>query len=474
MRNDINLMSFGRVPPQDIEIEKAVIGAIMLERDSFELVMEILPTPECFYSDAHQKIYKSCCILYNTGNVVDLLTVTDQLTKDGSIDTVGGAYALTTLTQAVNSTAHIQDHARIVMEKYMWRELIRISMENITTAYNASEDVFETIENLEHKIRNISDGIVTDDLQPISSIYQELLFDIETQDTNKTDLTGVETGYVELNSVTNGWQSSELIILAARPSQGKTALALNFAVNAKAKTLFFSLEASSKALVKRIAACKNNIPFKAIRSGILNDFQKSILNHAIADFNRLPLKIDDKTQTLSGIMKSCRREKKRNPDLGLIIIDYLQLIKTTKEKNGNREQEVGNISRSLKLLASELEVPIIALAQLNRAVEQTANKKPSLSNLRESGSLEQDANIVIFIWHEETGKNSDNTPIVKTQLLIEKNRDGECKPIELKFNGDIQRWINAEDFDQAKTASFITNQYQRTPYKNDIDEDTPF
>jgi len=468
---DLNTLVYGKIPPQAIELEAAVIGACMLEREAFEQIMEIIPSHECFYVDAHQKAYNAMCLLFNSGRNVDLLTVSEQLNKMGELEMVGGRYFLTTLTTSVTSSAHIVDHARLIMEKFMLREVIRICGAAISDAYDGITDVFELVNKVEGEVKSISDGIIQDSAVPVSETYMEILMDMETQKENRTDLTGVETGYPEINSLTNGWQDSELILLAARPSQGKTALALNFAMNSRVPTLLFSLEASKKALVKRLAAAKNNIPFSLIRQGNLNELQEKILHHAIADFNRLPIKIDDKTQNLFDIVKVCRRQKKRNPDLKLILIDYLQLVKVPKM--GNREQEVSTISRTLKLLASELELPIIALSQLNRAVEQSGNKKPSLANLRESGSLEQDANIAMFIWHEEVGQNPNGSPQIKTWVLFEKNRDGECKPVELKFNGEIQKWLDPHDMNQSALPSFISNNYQqaRTPYK---DNDEPF
>lgn len=463
-------MIYGKIPPQSIELEEAVLAACLLERDTFEKVMEILYTPECFYLEKHIEIYKAMCELYNSGNVVDLITVTERLNNHKAFNGENVAYYLTTLTMAVSTTAHVVEHSLAVMEKYMKRMVIKICNEATQLAYEGEIDPMQLMDSIESKIKAVSDGILTDNAQSVGNVYNEILTDIQAQKQHKTDLTGVSTGYPDLNSLTNGWQKSELIILAARPSQGKTALALNFALNANTPTLLFSLEASKKALVKRMMAAKNNIPFRFIRQGNLNDFQEAVLTKAISEFHRLPIRIDDKTFSLSAIIKSCRREKKRNPNLGLIIIDYLQLVKVSKM--GNREQEVGSISRELKLLASELEVPIIALAQLNRAVEQTANKKPNLSNLRESGSLEQDANIVIFIWHEPTGDNPDGTKQFETWLLVEKNRDGECKPVKMKFNGDIQKWLDANDMNQQTShPSFLTrdpseptNNFNRTEW----------
>jgi len=358
----INTLGFGRIPPQALELEEAVIAACMLEKNTFETAMEVITSHECFYKDTHQKIWRSMVSLHGKGTPVDLLTITEELRKSCELEAVGGEYALTMLSTSVLSSAHVEAHARIVVEKYKRRELIRICGEVMQDAYEDSTDVFDLLDIAEQDIKEISSDIISSSATNVGDTYIEILQDIEAQKSRKSDLVGVTSGYDELDRLTGGWQPSELIILAARPSLGKTAAALNFALNALVPVLVFSLEALKKPLVKRMAACKNKVSFENIRRGILDVFEEDIMNKAIGAFRKLPVKIDDRTQSLSGIIKVCRREKKKNPQLGLIIIDYLQLINMSREKTGNREQEVGKISRDLKLLASELEVPIIALS----------------------------------------------------------------------------------------------------------------
>ena len=464
---DQTAIVWGKLPPQAIEMEQAVIGACLLERDSFEQVMEILPSHECFYKDAHQKIYFAMCELYNSGSPVDLLTVSDTLTRKSEIELIGGNYFLNELTSSVLTTAHIQTHARIVMEKHMLREVIREGGRMVNEAYSESADVFELMETAESNIKSISDGIVGGNDVPVGYTYGKMLKNYEEQKKNKSEVIGITSGYTELDSMILGWDAGNLIILAARPSQGKTAIAINFAMNAKVPTLIFSLESSEVPLVRRMSAAKNNIPLDMIRRGILNDFQEKTMYDAQMDFNRLPIRIDSKTRTLGQIKKAARAWVKKMRKMGhtklLIEIDYLQLMSV--QGKGNREQEISTISRELKELAEELQISIIALSQLNRDVEKTSNKKPGLANLRESGSLEQDANIVMMIWWEDTEERSPTGEnVMKTWIIVPKNREGKTGEVQLKFNGDIQKWLDINDINyQAVPASSVKTAHYRDP-----------
>jgi len=473
---NLQLPIYGKIPPQAPDLEVAVLGACMLERETFESVMEVIPGPECFYVDAHQKIYEAMCVLYNSGGMVDLLTIGEQLRKLNTLEIVGGMYALDKISQAVMGTAHVVNHARIVMEKFMLRECIRIGMGLANDAYSGESDVFDLLDRSENELKAVTDGIISGSDTPVGVTYAKMLQQMEKQRELKTDIIGIRSGYDELDRLTLGWQKTDLIILAARPSQGKTALAVNLAVNAQKPTLIFSLESTDVPLVRRMAAAKNNIPLKDIRRGCFDIDQRDKMVAAQFEFNKLPIRIDSKSRSLSTIKKVCRKWSKRMRKQGamdlLIIIDYLQLMSLSGK--GSREQEIASISRDLKELATELELPIIALSQLNRETEKTGNKKPALSNLRESGSLEQDANMVMFIWWEDTGdRNQAGEPVLKTWLLLEKNRDGECGAVELKFNGDIQKWLNAEDINYGRNPSFIDNNF-KVSSQDRKDEDTPF
>jgi replicative DNA helicase len=470
---DLTTLIYGKVPPQAPELEEAVLGACMLERNSFERVMEILPTPECFYMDAHQKIYTACCELYNSGGMVDLLTITEQLRKGNDLEVVGGAYYLTRLTQAVLSSAHIEAHARIVMQKYLQRELIRISGQVINAAYEDSTDVFELIDQTDTDLQQLKDGIVTtQDATSLGEIYMDVLMDIQEQKMLKSELVGVDTGYVELNRVLLGMCKGDFIGIGARPSQGKTALLLNLLQNAVESRisragagLIFSIESSKKNLGRRYAASKCSIPLKTIREGSTNELQDELMQRYMQDFARMPISIDDKTQELSRIVAAIRKAHKKymktqagKDGLPFIVgIDYIQLI--TIIGNMTDEARVSKVSQTLKKLGIELDIIIIALIQLNRDAGKRSDDKPRLMDMRNSGQLEQDLQVGLLIWHEQIPQ-PDGKVQVKTHLLVAKNKDGECTDVELKTNFDIQRWMNLEDYNQSSPASFVTGNYQ--------------
>jgi len=474
---DLNTLVWGKVPPQSIELEEAVLGACMLERDAFEQVMEILQSPECFYMDAHQKIYSACCELHNEGSPVDLLTITEQLRKRNELEIIGGAYYLTRLTQAVLTSAHVQTHARIVMEKFIQRELIRISGAVIGDAYEDSTDVFDLLDRIDTQVQELRDGIIQGNTAaPLGEIFQEVLMGIEEQKQRKSELLGVDTGFVELNRVLLGLCKGDFIMLGARPSQGKTALLLNFAqnaveskVSAAGEVLIFSIESSKVNLGRRFAASKCSVPLKNIREGSTNEFQDQLMMRYMAEFSRMPIRIDDKTQNLNAIVAAIRNAHKKytktpkgKQGLPFIVgIDYLQLI--TVPGNLNDEARVSRISQAFKKLGTELDIIIIGLAQLNREVGKRGSDKPQTTDLRNSGQLEQDAQVILLIWHEQIQEPGGQLT-VKTHIIVAKNKDGETTSVELKTNFSIQRWMNLEDMNQSVPASFITGNYQT--YRN--------
>lgn len=470
---DLTTLLYGKIPPQSIELESAVLGACMLEKETFERIMEIL-SPDCFYMDAHQKIYAACCELYNSGDPVDILTVAEQLRKSNELDIVGGQYYLDRLTMAVLSSAHVVPHALIVKEKSIARDLIRIAGNIIGMAYEDSTDVFELMGDFEKQIVDIQDGIVSDNTAtPIGEIYVDVLMDIQEQKMRKSELVGVDTGYVELNRVLLGMCKGDFIIIGARPSQGKTALLLNLVQNAvesrisrAGSGLIFSIESSKKNLGRRYAASKCSVPLKNIREGSTNEMQDKLMQRYMADFAKMPIFIDDKTQELSQIISAIRKAYKKymktqagKDGLAFIVgIDYIQLV--TIIGNMTDEARVSKVSQTLKKLCIELDnLIIIGLAQLNREGGKRSDDKPRLMDMRNSGQLEQDAQVGMLIWHEQLPQ-PDGTLIVKTHLIIAKNKDGETTDIELKTNFDIQRWMNLEDYNQSSPASFITGNYQ--------------
>ena len=463
---------FGKIPPQAPELEEAVIGAILIEREALDLILEIIKTEDVFYVDAHQKIYKAILHLRNSHLPVDLLTITDALRRTGELDIVGGVLALTMLTDKVTHTSHIETHARIVYEKFIQRELIRIAGATINAAYEDSGDCFEIMDNLTAELKAIESGLGADTTVSIGASFTEMLAGIEIQQETKSDLIGISTGFPELDRVTLGWIKSDLIILAARPSQGKTAFAVNFADTAATNgsdVLVFSLESSDISLTRRIAAACAGISLEKIRTGNISNEQKKQLYDLQAHFRKLPIKFDPSSRTLDKIKSAAKRwNKKRNKSKdGLIIVDYLQLM-SIKGK-GNREQEIATISRVLKELAMELDVAIIALSQLNREVDKRTGKKPELADLRESGAIEQDANIVLLIWWEDVNGQKE------LKLIVAKNRDGKCGEVKLKFDGDIQKIYAFEEIQySSKLAppSFVG--YQQNfyePKKENIDWD---
>jgi len=475
----INSLIYGKVPPQATDLEAAVLGACMLERNSFEEVIGILPKGECFYAPAHQTIYDCMKNLYSLGHAVDLLTITEQLRKDGTLEIIGGAYALTRITMAVLSSAHIVTHSRIVLEKHMQREIIRICGEVVNAAYEDSTDVFELIDTLHTEYTKVTDLVSGGTDYAVGSIFREVVKDIDFQRNNHFVLTGVDTGFIELNAMTNGWQNTDLIIIGGRPSKGKTALGLNLALNAaiseiveKKNVGIFSLEMGSKQLLQRMVSTVTKIPFEFVRNGKVTEEQFNKLNYYTDYFSKLPIRMDDKTFSFMQICAKARQWKKKYK-IQLLVIDYLQLIKGEKgNKNGNREQEIAGITRGLKMLAKELDLPIILLSQLNRNAETRKPPEPQLSDLRESGAIEQDADIVVFPWHD-----LDEFGEYKNYITIAKNRNGTLGKLEVLFVGGIQQWQNKELIDDF--ADMRKNDNPRSGIRNSssssfVDEDAPF
>jgi replicative DNA helicase len=407
---DLSTMVYGKVPPQARDLEEAVLGAIMLEKGAFDVVAEILKS-ECFYVDAHQRIFMAMKNLSGKSQPIDMLTVVEELRTAEELDMVGGPYYVTKLTNAVTSSAHIESHSRIILQKFIQRELIRISGEIISDAYEDSTDVFDLLDDAESKIYKITSEHLRNNVETIDSVLVKTIQRIEDMRNKQEDISGVPSGFVHLDKVTYGWQQTDLIILAARPSVGKTAFALNLARNAAldprkpTPVAFFSLEMSAGQLVQRILSAESEIWLEKIARGKLEEHEmEQLYKRGIQRLSDSKLFIDD-TPALNifELRAKCRRLKNAH-NIGLIIIDYLQLMSGTGEnRNGNREQEISNISRSLKSLAKELQVPIIALSQLSREVEKRkdGNKMPQLSDLRESGAIEQDADMVCFIYRPE-------------------------------------------------------------------------
>jgi replicative DNA helicase len=457
---DLSTMVYGKVPPQAKDLEEAVLGAIMLEKSAFDTVIEILK-PECFYVEAHQRIYRAMQSLANKSQPIDILTVAEELKSKEELEMVGGPYYVTKLTNAVVSAANIEAHARIILQKFIQRELIRISGEIIGDAYEDSTDVFDLLDDAESKLFEITNNHLRKNFDTIDSILVKTIQRIEDLRHKNEEVTGVPSGFTHLDKVTYGWQNTDLIILAARPAVGKTAFALNLARNAAMHptkptgVALFSLEMSAGQLVQRILAAESEIWLEKIARGKLEEHEmKQLYARGIQRLAQAPLFIDD-TPALNifELRAKCRRLKNKH-NIGMIIIDYLQLMSGTSEgRTSNREQEISNISRNLKGLAKELNVPIMALSQLSRAVEQRGAKEgsrvPQLSDLRESGAIEQDADMVMFLYRPEyydvtTSAEGENIKGL-TEVKIAKHRNGSLETIKLKALLHIQKFTNWDE-----------------------------
>ena len=453
---DLSTMVYGKVPPQAKDLEEAVLGAIMLEKNAFDTIVEILK-PECFYVEAHQRIFSAMKNLALKSQPIDILTVAEELRSREELDMVGGAYYITKLTNSVVSSANIETHSRIILQKFIQRELIRISGEIIGDAYEDSTDVFDLLDDAETKLFEITNNHLRKNFDTIDSVLVKTIQRIEDLRHKNEEVTGVPSGYSSLDRVTYGWQNTDLIILAARPAVGKTAFALNLARNAAmhgskpTPVAVFSLEMSAGQLVQRILAAESEIWLEKIARGKLEEHEmKQLYARGIQRLAQAPIFIDD-TPALNifELRAKCRRLKNKH-NIGLIIIDYLQLMSGTGEnRNANREQEISNISRNLKALSKELSVPIIALSQLSREVEKRSprdgTKMPQLSDLRESGAIEQDADLVMFLYRpeyyditsNEMGENTRGETIVR----IAKHRNGSLETIKLRALLHIQKFV---------------------------------
>ncbi|GAB1415093.1 replicative DNA helicase [Paludibacter sp.] len=448
---------FGKLPPQALELEESVLGAIMLETDAYSIVSDILK-PDCFYKIAHQKIFSAIQNLAIKQQPIDMHTVTDQLKKDGNIDEVGGAYYITLLTAKVNSAAHLEYHARIIVQKYLARELIRVSSEVQTKAFDDKTDVDDLMQEAEGMLFEISQRNLKKDVVQINSVIEEARNRM-VQAAKKQGSSGVSSGFHSLDKLTSGWQKSDLIIIAARPAMGKTAfilsMAKNMGVDYNSPVAIFSLEMSNVQLVNRLIMNVCQLEGEKIKNGQLNDYEWANFDRDITKLMDAPIFIDD-TPSLSVFeLRSKARRLVKEHKVSCIIIDYLQLMNATGMSFGSREQEVSIISRSLKGLAKELDIPIIALSQLNRGVEGRTGaegKRPQLSDLRESGAIEQDADMVVFIHRPEyykiTEDSQGNSLVGIAEIIVAKHRNGKTDDIKLRFKNIFARFMNLDDLDE--------------------------
>lgn len=464
----------GKIPPQSVDLEEVVIGAMMIDKKGVDEVIDILH-PDVFYKDAHKYIYEAIFKLFETSEPVDLLTVSSQLKKDGRLESVGGDFYLIKLTQKVASSAHIEFHARIILQKYIQRSLIKISNEIIEEAYDEGTDVFDLLDAAESKLYDVTQGNLKRSAETAQDLVIQAKKRIE-EIANKEGMSGIPSGFDKLDKLTSGWQPSDLIIVAARPGMGKTALTLtmarNIAVNSNIPVAFFSCEMSSVQLITRLISSETGLSSEKLRTGKLEKHEWEQLNVKVKTLEKAPLFIDDTPSLSIFDLRAKARRLASQHGIKMIIIDYLQLMTAGGTgKGGNREQEISTISRNLKALAKELSIPVIALSQLSRAVEtRGGSKRPILSDLRESGAIEQDADIVSFIFRPEYYKidewdDEERSPTQgQAEFIVAKHRNGGLENIRLKFIGNLGKFDNLDDFDSPF-------EFQS---KMNADEDNPF
>ena len=454
------LQEMGSLPPQAVEFEEAVLGALLLEKHAFLSVVEIL-SENSFYEPRYAKIYHAIQLQFKENEPVDILTISHRLRKEGHLDEVGGMHTLTELTGRVASAAHIEAHARIVQQKFIQRELIRVATSIQKQSYDESVDVDTLLNESERDIFEVSQRNMKKDTRKVRDILKDSIETIKAASEKQDGITGNPSGFEKLDTLTSGWQNTDLIIVAARPAMGKTAFVLsmarNMAVNDKIPTAFFSLEMSDTQLVTRLIASESELGEK-IKKGLISDEEWKHIMRKIKVLENAPLFIDD-TPALSifELRAKCRRLKAEY-DIQMVIIDYLQLMTAGKDMKMNREQEVSSISRSLKAIAKELDVPIIALSQLNRGLMHRENNKPQLSDLRESGAIEQDADMVLFIHRQDyyglTEDDSGNSLVGMADIIIAKHRNGPTDEIRLRFRQELARFENPEDFSDMPGEAF--------------------
>lgn len=478
-------MMNGKIPPQAIEIEESVLGALLLDQNAITNAIDIL-RQEYFYLEVHQHIYRAISILFRDGNPVDLLSVADQLKKDGRFDEIGGLTKLVSLTNRITSAAHIEYHVRILSEKYIQRELIRVSTETLKDSYDDTVDVLNLLDRTETKFLEINDSNFKSDFHSMDVLLSNTLKEIEANQNSQDETMGVVTGFNDLDARTGGFQKGTLLILAARPAMGKTALALtmarNMAVDFNKPVAIFSLEMTASELMSRLIAAESGIDAKKFKlKGELQDWEKEQLRNKTNALAHAPMYIDDNPGlTIFELRAKCRRLKQKY-DIQMVFIDYLQLMSggETMKTGGNREQEISYISRQLKALSKEIGVPIMALSQLSRAVEtRGGSKRPQLSDLRESGAIEQDADMVMFVYRPsyygidvENGMSTEGL----AKLIIAKHRSGEPGDVNLRFVERFVRFENMYDAVQTPEAMILNSQMNKEINTTlEKDESVPF
>lgn len=487
-----DLSLYGKVPPQAIDIEEAVLGSMMLNQNALNIIIDQL-TPAMFYKETNSKIFTAIQHLFQSSSPIDILTVTNELKTMGDLDIVGGPYYIASLTNRISSAANIEFHVRILAEKFIQRELIRVSNDVLVDAYKDTTDAIELLDKAAQDMFEIAESNFKKKVQDMPSIVREAIKNIEKAKDHEDQLSGIPSGFVELDRITSGWQRSDLVILAARPGMGKTAFVLsmarNMAVMYNKPIAVFSLEMSAIQLVTRLIASESRIPNDKLKSGKLDGHEWQQLLDKITPLTEAKMMIDDTPGLSIFELRAKARRFKQQHDIQCIVIDYLQLMTAGGDAKGNREQEISTISRSLKNLAKELDIPIIALSQLNRGVEtRTGSKKPVLADLRESGAIEQDADMVLFIYRPEYYKIDEFEDLSPTQgmaeIIIAKHRNGALADVRLRFIAQFAQFDNVEnDNDGAPfmmpndnfdgSVPFTTKTVQ-SKMNDDFDDEQPF
>ncbi|WP_430927433.1 replicative DNA helicase [Polaribacter marinivivus] len=485
----------GKIPPQAVDLEEAVLGAMMIDKKGIDDVIDILHS-DAFYDVKHQEVYAAIYELFQNSEPIDLLTVSNLLKKKGKLDLVGGDFYLIRLTQKVASSAHIEFHARIILQKYIQRRLISISSEIIESSYDESTDVFDLLDEAEGKLFEVTQGNLKKSSEDAGSLVKQALKKIQ-EIGNQEGMSGLATGFTKLDQLTSGWQPSDLIIIAARPGMGKTAfvisMAKNMAIDFNHAVAVFSLEMSSVQLITRMISSETGLTSEKLRKGNLEPHEWEQLNVKVKKLSDAPIFIDDTPSLSIFDLRAKARRLVSQHNVRIIVIDYLQLMTAggNGKGGGNREQEISTISRNLKALAKELNVPVIALSQLSRAVEtRGGSKRPLLSDLRESGAIEQDADIVSFIFRPEyygmtEWDDDDHTPCEgQGEFIVAKHRNGGLDNIRLKFTGHLAKFSDLEEGFSSEFQSSMNNPFddddfspnQRIEPKDAFgdDDDVPF
>lgn len=456
-RTTIINLEKGKLPPQVVDLEEAVLGAMMIDKKGVDEVIDILQ-PDAFYKEAHKYIFEAIVQLFTDTQPIDLLTVSAQLRKNAKLELAGGDFYLIQLTQKIASSAHIEFHSRIILQKYIQRSLIRISSDIIEESYDETTDVFDLLDKAESKLYEVTQGNIKRSSETAQSLVLQAKKRIE-EIAKQEGLSGIATGFEKLDKITSGWQPSDLIIIAARPGMGKTAFVLsmarNIAIDFGKPVALFSLEMSSVQLITRLISSETGLSSEKLRTGKLEKHEWEQLSIKVKNLEKAPLFIDDSPSLSIFDLRAKARRLASQHGIKLIIVDYLQLMTAggNGKGGGNREQEISTISRNLKALAKELSIPVIALSQLSRAVEtRGSSKRPLLSDLRESGAIEQDADIVSFIYRPEYYKidewdDEEQSPTAgQAEFIIAKHRNGSLENIRLKFIGNLGKFDNLEEY----------------------------